>query len=188
MDKTKTKTVSQLTESSYIDNDTGELKRKEDVKMHRFESEPEYVKMYVDDILKLNDLPTSSNNVVRSILKRMNYDNQVVLVRAIKDQIADECKISNNTVEKRIIDLKKKNVLIPYDKEKNRRSSVYIVNPNYFAKGKWENIKKIRVQITYSETEGRIIKTDYDKQTSLFEFDESYKMKNKNLSYYEEAK
>jgi hypothetical protein len=63
--------------------------------------------------------------------KNMNYDtNEVIIVNALKKRIAAECDLSPYTINNAVSALVTKNLLLRKD------TSIYMLNPNYFFKGK----------------------------------------------------
>ena len=144
-----------------IDSETGEVLQQTDVKKSMVEAEPNFIKMYVNDILKLKDVPKASNDVLNILLANMTYGNVVVMIKPIKDLIANETGLSLNTINKSIQNLHKSGILIRKDR------SVYIVDPNLFAKGKWEDIKKLRLTIDYNQDGTKSINSDMVEQLKL---------------------
>ena len=120
------------------------------------EREPDYVKLYIRDILRLNDIPKSGNEVLLAILRRMNYSNDIILISSIKKEIAEELGIKEITLRKAIELFVEKSILLRRDR------SVYIINPYFFGRGKWEEIKKIRLLIEYSKEGKMVLKTDFE--------------------------
>ena len=88
----------------------------------------------------------------------------IVLLKPIKEMIAMELNISLNTLERAIVVLAKENILI------RTHQSIYVVDPNLFGKGKWEDIKEIRLSITYSANGKKQIQSNVTraKQLSIF--------------------
>lgn len=119
--------------------------------------EPDYVKLYLADIMRLNDLPKSSNNILFAILRRMDYDNEVVLISHKKKQLSEELNISEETVKKAIELFVEKSILIRSGR------GVYIINPFFVGRGKWEEIRKIRLTIDYSPSGRMILKTQFSR-------------------------
>lgn len=132
-------------------NEDGEVLRTEKTTIAYVENEPDYVKMYLKDILKLKDIQKAGNDVLFAILKRIDYSNEIFLFAPVKRKIAEELNLKEVTISKSIEDLCKKEIII------RKERGVYVVNPFYFGRGKWENIKRIRLEIEYG-TNGRILK------------------------------
>jgi len=124
--------------------------------------EPDYVKLYLQDLLRLKDIPKTSNSILLSILKRLSYDsNEIILISHVKNLIAKELEISVVTISKAIEAFTDKSILL------RKGRGVYLVNPYLFGRGKWEEIEKIRLSVTYSEEGKMFLRTEFDHQTEL---------------------
>lgn len=161
----ETKKITQVQETVIVNNETGEVSKTEKVTTMNVGREPDYIKLYIKDIAKLYDLPNSSTVLIFALLNRMSYNNEVVLISPVKRMISTETGLAIETINKRIGDLKAKNFIIAKER------SVYLINPEIFAKGRWEDIKKIRLSVEYSKEGGRKMKTDFDTQ-QILEFPE----------------
>mgnify|MGYP005856741455 CR=1 FL=1 len=144
-----------------IDHETGEITQTHDVKSYAVEKEPNYVKMYIEDIGKLKNIPPSSNDVLGVLVRNMSYGNIVVMIKPIKDKIKEETNLSINTINKSIQNLYKAGILI------RQSRSVYLVDPTLFAKGKWEDIKKLRLVIDYNNDGTKSINSNMVEQLKL---------------------
>lgn len=143
------KVIKQSTETT-IDSKTGEILEVTDRKEYKIPKEPDYIKLYIQDISFLMNLP--NNDVLFCLLKKMNYDGEVIIIKPIAEEICQLANLKNTEYFYKII--KKyceKNILIKKDR------GLYLMNPYYFGRGKWEDIQKIRLQIDYTPHEGRKI-------------------------------
>ena len=113
--------------------------------------EPDFVKMYVKDIGQMLDLTKSDDKILFCLLKHMSYNNIVYLVLPVKKMIMEELNIPLNTVNDSIRNLNNAGIIV------RQAQGCYLVNPNLFARGRWEDIVKIRMEIEYS-AEGKTIK------------------------------
>ena len=77
----------------------------------------------------------------------MGYNNVIPAYKPIKQMIAKKLNISLHTVDKAVKMLKKNGLFIPFAR------GMYIADPNLFAKGKWSDIKNLRLVINY-ESDG----------------------------------
>jgi Firmicute plasmid replication protein (RepL) len=125
------------------------------------EREPDYVKLYVKDVLRLSDIPSSGNSILFAILKRMTYNNDIALFAPVKREIASELNLKEVTISKAIELFTNKSILLRKDR------GLYIINPYYFGRGKWEDIRKIRLEILYSETGRMILKAVINEDNKL---------------------
>lgn len=144
-----------------IDSETGEILHETKIVAKSKEVEPPFVKLYINDIIKLNDLGKAESIVLNSLVKNLQYGNIVVLIKAIKEIIAEETGYSTASIKKAIVNLSKAGILIPKER------SVYIVDPKLFARGKWEDVKKLRMTITYQADGTKTIDSDLYKQFKL---------------------
>lgn len=155
MDK---KRISQEVTTQMVDENgvlTQELKHQ----LSYVEREPDYVKLYIGDILRLKDIPRSGNEILLAILKRMTYNNDIALFAPVKREIASELKIKEITVSKAIELFTSKSILLRKDR------GLYLINPYFFGIGRWEKIKEIRMQILYSSEGKMILKTEFKEET-----------------------
>jgi hypothetical protein len=137
-----------------IDYQTGEILTEQNE--FKFATEPSFFKTYCDDLGYLHQLNNGTKSVLYFLAKRMNYQNQIIITIDLKLEACEEIKIGLNMVNKAISTLYKKDILIKKNKE---RRSIYIVNPKYFAKGTWKDIKQLRTEIVYNDA-GRFILTE----------------------------
>lgn len=158
------KIIEETIEKDYT---TGEIKVSS--KTTQFKSdEPNYVKLYLDDISYLNRLTPSSSSVLYELLNYTTYkDHNIVLNSYIKNEIAKKIKTTLGVINNNITKLVNKKIL-------NRVGrGTYILSPFLFGKGDWKSIRELRNQniemkIIYNcETNEREISTEIAKQPSL---------------------
>lgn len=146
-----------LKTTSYVNKETGEVEY--EVSQYHLKSEPSYFKLYVQDLAALHKLSKTASNVLYQIAARMDYRNTIILIKPVKQLIGDKVGISVHAVEKAIKELYKEEFLL---KVTNQRS-VYVVNPTYFAKGKWKDVQQLKLSIVYEGNKRYLIteaKTD----------------------------
>lgn len=123
-------------------------------------SEPDFVKLYLNDVVKLHCLPKTSNQILRELLKLMAYDNTFRVTAYDKRNIASKLDISSNTINNALVTLTNEGITT------RLASGVYMFNPNIFGKGKWQDIQKLRVTIEYDHN-GRQFHVDKVYEDSL---------------------
>lgn len=142
-----------------VDHKTGEITEETTRNEYKVPKEPDFIKLYIDDLSYILKLP--NNDVLTCLLMRMDYFGQVTLVKASVDEICKIANLKNSTyfysLLKKYID---KDILI------KKAKGIYLFNPYYFARGKWEDIQKIRLSIDYTPEFGRKINIDYTKPNS----------------------
>ena len=104
--------------------------------------------------------------VLLELVKTMDYKNEISISIGKKKEICQDLDIYNlvnkqkilatNVIDQHITKLVKSGLLIRKDK------GMYIANPHLFGKGKWQDIKAIRMQFEYNNS-GSFIKTEIDK-------------------------
>lgn len=148
------KKVSKVTKIKIIDVNTGEIQEEEEIIDAYVDKEPDYVKLYLKDIIALNDLPKGLDKVINVLLKTMSYDNMIILNSFIKKQMTEELgyktvQVLNNNINKLV------NAEILFRKG----TGTYQVNARYFGRGHWHDIQEIRLEQIYS-SKGRDFKTE----------------------------
>jgi len=137
----KLKKVTYEEETIEIDNETGEVVKVRNTKTAIISTEPDFLKLYLSDIKRIFSLEKNVSLVLYSIILRMGYDNKFVSVKV-------------ETIDVAISKLKKESILIPISK------SVYLVDPNLFARGKWNKLKDLRLCINYNPDGTRTINSN----------------------------
>jgi len=130
---------------------------------YRIESEPPYVKMYLDTILYLSDLPKSYNPVLSAILQRMPWANQcqdISITAGTKRIMAKELGVSVSRINNAITDFVKGQILFRVE------TGVYQVNSNLFGRGEWTDIKQLRLNVTF-DANGKTVMAEIEKNKKL---------------------
>lgn len=117
-------------------------------------TEPPYIKVYLKDIARLNELGKHDNSILHEIFKLAQYNtNLVTLNKYFRERICKALDTTDATVRNCISKLSKKGILI------KQGTGVYMLNPNLFGHGTWENIKGLRMTIEYTE-QGKEVKVE----------------------------
>ena len=146
--KGSNKTVTQIREELMVDYDSGELKKENTVYVRRAEAEPNYIKLYVDDISSLKDLRPKTGSLMFELLQMMPYDNLIVLNKFLKEKIAKNINSSLQTVNEGIAILIRKEIIL------RKARGTFLMNPKYFGRGSWQDIKSLRLSIEYDFMKG----------------------------------
>lgn len=138
-----------------VDLETGEVKQEISTTSNRYniETEPDYVKLYIKDLSRIIGLSNTDNNVVLNLLRNMNYDNIIALNAYTRTQMCEQMKIKPNTLSHILCKLIEKNIL------KKLGANTYEMNPYLYGKGKWENIRQLRMTFTYDK-DGRAVEME----------------------------
>jgi len=118
--------------------ETGEILEVESKIVKKVSAES-FMQVFLNDRSILYDIENKSQlRVLVELWQLSQFDtNQVVLVKAIKQIIADKVGCTLQTVDNHISKLLKKGLLI------RKETSLYFLNPKYFFKGYAENRPKV---------------------------------------------
>lgn len=149
--------IKQSIETSVI-NEQGEIVSKRANKTLSWGSEPAYIKLYLQDVLYLSDMPTKHSAVLYELLKRASYAGdkdgmQVIVNASLKRRIAESLNLKNvGSISNVITDLVKGKILYRAD------VGMYNFNPWLFGKGDWQDIERLRLEINYDDIKGKTFK------------------------------
>ena len=131
--------IKQSVETSVI-NDKGELVSKRANKTLSWGAEPSYIKLYLQDILYLSDIPNKHTQVLYELLKRSTYAGdkdgmQVIVNSYVKNCIKDKLGLKNvGSISNAITELVKGKILYRVG------TGAYNFNPYLFGKGDWQDV------------------------------------------------
>jgi hypothetical protein len=150
-----------------IDQMTGEVlyDKKNVISFNKMPEEPAYIKLYVDDLSRLNKLTAGETKILLYVAARADYEGIASLPLGIKNRIATSAGCSASAVSSAISKFCNEKILKRLD------VGVYELNPDYFARGKWKEIRERRkafyTTITYTPDGQRVVKTDLIEPSSL---------------------
>jgi hypothetical protein len=150
--------IKQSVETMVI-NDKGEMVEKRANKTLSWGAEPSYIKLYLQDVLYLSDMPKKYDSVLYQLLKRASYAGdkdgmQVSISAGMKRIIQKELGFKNvGSINNAITDLVKGKIMYRID------TGIYEFNPWIFGKGDWQDIARLRTEISYDDIKGRTFKT-----------------------------
>jgi len=111
------------------------------------QSEPPFIKLYLQDISRLNGLSNGESNVLYEFVKLIDYENRIQLSKYIKEDIANnKLNCSIKLIEKTLYQCINKGIFMKLG------SNTFLANPNIFGKGEWKNILKVVMTISYDKT------------------------------------
>lgn len=163
--RSKKRITSQLTEVTK-DFTTGEEQSEKQTSKRYIPAEPPYVKLYVEDISALHQLPKGSSSLLHELLREVGYEGRINLNSSVKKRIAKNLEYKNvQSVSNGLRTLCDKAML------RNIERGVYEVNPHLFGRGDWSNIFEKRQEFSftvfYDKDGNRKIKTDFEKEDSI---------------------
>lgn len=149
-------------ESHEIDYNTGQITKTTQTRSSSIPQEPPYIKLYLDDIAILHDLPKGSSSLLHELLRQVNYEGLINLNSSVKTKIANSLNYKNKqSIDNGLSKLCKEGLLRKADR------GVYEVNPHLFGKGDWASIflrrEEFSFSVYYDKDGNRNIVTDFDK-------------------------
>ena len=155
----RAKVIKELIKNTTVD-ENGEFVEENKKVTYKIDREPDFVKLYLDDLIKLEGLPKSTAAVFYELLKFMTYADsergQIVILNSyVRKQILNAIGgISNpQTIVNAISALKRKGLLSEVDR------ATYCINPNVVGRGEWRDILNLRKRI--SEINVKIVYNEY---------------------------
>lgn len=146
------KRVTKQIQSTVIDHTTGEVLTETNIETSKIPgNEPDYVKLYFDDLILLSGLPKSTSNIVVELVRYMTYSNEIILNSGIRKRICEALNIIPNTLTHALKNLCDADIL------ERIEQNIYFVNPYLFGRGKWDDIKAMRLTCNYT-SKGRKIR------------------------------
>lgn len=137
--------VVRTNETYSVDESTGEiLSHEKTTESQSFEKEPSYIKIYVDDIARLKEVPKGMTRILLTLVKAMSYGNIIPTYKPIKEHICNDLGISINYLNKAIDTFYKKGIILRVAR------GMYMADPELFGRGKWKDIKDLRLLIEYT--------------------------------------
>ena len=153
-----------------VNEETGQVKQTVTNTISRVPQEPLYVKVYLQDINRIYDLPKGCSPALYEILKEMNWKGIINLPKYTKEQCAAAAGLTLKSFSNCITDLIKKDIL------KRLGTSVYIENPHLFGQGKWLEIMERRetynITINYTPNGKREVTSSFDPASPENQYDE----------------
>lgn len=119
-------------------DESGNFVREEKDWGYRFPVEPEFVKMYVDDVASLNHIAGIQGVVLAYMATLMDYDNKVVLSASERKRWQLEHGVAQSTINNAISCLLRDGHIF------KSGSGEYTVNPTLFSKGDWKKTMQKR--------------------------------------------
>ncbi len=150
MENQKRVVYSEMTRT--INYETGVVNEEERKKIIKLPQEPPYVKMYIEDLGAVLNLPVGVRGLLYALVQRIDYDGIITLGSTSKKRIAERLKITVGTFDNYLTKLVKTGVL------KRIGRGEFEINPYLFARGDWADIRRRRdifgktfkMTITYS--------------------------------------
>lgn len=124
-----------------VDDLTGELRNQSTVYVSPPKNEPPYVKVYLDSVSSLTEMPMYCWPVLWWMIRMLPYanvDQEFEFGAPMRRKAAGELGVSVSRIDHAVSDFLKYGVLLRVDR------GLYRFNPVFFARGEWKDIQKLR--------------------------------------------
>lgn len=121
-----------------IDIQTGEISITEKHTKIRMSVEEDYIKLYLRSISVVAGLPQGLTNTLNELLKRVDYNNEIILNSTIKRRICHSLGLQIGTLDHHLTKLVASKMLIRTGR------GMFELNTYIFGRGKWADIIKHR--------------------------------------------
>lgn len=123
-------------ESERVITEDGEVKSIT-IKTRKRVQKDKFVMMYLEDLSGVLDLNTKGDyKVLLSLVSRAGYNtNEVRIQKDVKTEIAEETGLAYSSVNKAVVSLTRKKLIIRKVFQGKTIRGIYTLNPKYFFKG-----------------------------------------------------
>lgn len=150
--------IIQISQREIVNHETGQVVRQEHERVMQLPQEPEYIKLYLQDLADILDVPAGPQGLLMALVRKLDYEGMITLSPAARDRIAALLKIKTHTLANYLTMLCEKGIL------KRTGRGEYEMNPSLMAKGSWPEILKRRATfqmiVTYAADGTRTITGD----------------------------
>jgi|TARA_R110001583_G_C5654389_1_gene409059 hypothetical protein len=101
-------------------------------------SEPNFIKLYLEDLARLQSMPKGVSSILWALVSRMDYENYITLSAVIRKRTAASCGVSDAVLRNALTKIVAAGIFHRED------TNTYLVDPAIFAKGAWSDIVKRR--------------------------------------------
>jgi hypothetical protein len=147
MPSSKSAKIVQITERTTV-TEAGEVIREDRERILRLPQEPEFIKLYLQDLGAILDVPAGPQTVLLALMRKLDWEGMITLSPAARSRIADSLKIKAHTLANYITTLCDKHII------RRVGRGEYEVNPHLMAKGDWNEVMKrragFRLTVVYS--------------------------------------
>lgn len=169
------KSIVKKTNRTEVNIETGELRHiVTENQIGVVETEPDYIKIYINTQLCLNNLDPSLAPYIIAFGPHMTYANDehykhmVMTNEFVREDVAKTLGVTPKRVEQIITKLIENGIFIPIYKEteqngiikQTKKRGFYFVNPWVVAKGKWSDIKQLQQNIDFVRGVSSYVITD----------------------------
>ncbi len=125
-------------------NEVGEIIETEKEQIINFQKTDDFVMTFTKDLGYLKNLSKGEIVLFFGLLQIVNNNNEIILNAGIKKRMSENFDIKLESINVLLSQLVKKNMILKTDE-----MGVYLLNVFLFGKGKWTDIKKMRMLIEW---------------------------------------
>jgi len=93
--------------------------------------EPPFIKLYLDDLSRLNDLTGVQRAVLGEIMRFASYGNEINITKKLKIEMLSNIGVANSSFKNALNTLVNKDIIA-----RGHKRGIYIINPKLAFKGK----------------------------------------------------
>ena len=125
-------------------NEVGEIIETEKEQIINFQKTDDFVMTFTKDLGYMKNLSKGEIVLFFGLLQIVNNNNEIILNAGIKKRMSENFDIKLESINVLLSQLVKKNMILKTDE-----MGVYLLNVFLFGKGKWTDIKKMRMLIEW---------------------------------------
>lgn len=164
------KRITSETNKIVYNADTGEIVRELHEQTGSIHREPEYIKIYTDCMLVMNEINVALSPFIIAFGRHMTYANAdnpnfrctVRTDELVRRDVAESCGVSDARVKQAIKELVNAEIFIPIIINGKKKRGIYFVNPWVVGKGEWKDIKQLRAQFEFVTGSTAVLAIDKD--------------------------
>lgn len=130
--------VVQVAETRKVDHQTGEVVHEERTNVIQFAAEPPFVKLYMEDLARVLDLPHGPQMVLLALIRKLDYDGMISLTPTSRERISKSLNVKVVTFNNYLTMLVEREIL------RRVGRGEYEMNPHLLARGDWQAVHKRR--------------------------------------------
>lgn len=143
----------------------GEVIREERERVLRLPQEPQYIKLYLQDLAHVLEVPQGPQTLLMHLVKKMDWEGMITLSPSARERISAVLQIKVHTMTNYLSVLCEREIL------KRVGRGEYEMNPNLMAKGDWTEILKRRatfkMTVIYSADGSKVVSGEVVAQQEL---------------------
>ena len=158
--------IEQTKESITYENDTGLVKEEKTTNIinTNTNNQKDFLYVFTKSLGYLKNLTKSETHTLFGLFGKVTNDNKLYINKGMKQEISKQFDLNFQTVSNAIPSLKKKGILGSLER------GVYVLNPQFFGKGSFQDMKKIKISqefdfdnLTYKTIMEQEFKTEEEK-------------------------